>query len=89
MVQCVSEIVAELIRLHENNQAINLDKIKTTISAQYGLSEQPKTVDIIAAIPEEYKNFLLPVLKSKPVRTASGVNPFFSFFKNEGDFFLN
>ena len=30
-------------------------------------------VDIIAAIPEEYKNLLTPFLKVKPVRTASGV----------------
>jgi len=30
-------------------------------------------VDIIAAIPENYKNLLTPYLKVKPVRTASGV----------------
>ena len=30
-------------------------------------------VDIISAIPEDYKNLLTPYLKVKPVRTASGV----------------
>jgi elongator complex protein 3 len=30
-------------------------------------------VDIISAIPEQYKDILLPVLKQKPIRTASGV----------------
>jgi len=33
----------------------------------------PKLVDIIAAIPVEYKSKLLPYVKAKPVRTASGI----------------
>lgn len=33
----------------------------------------PKLVDIISAIPESYKKKLLPILKAKPVRTASGI----------------
>jgi len=37
------------------------------------MSRVPKIVDIISAIPENYKNKLLPYLKAKPVRTASGI----------------
>lgn len=37
------------------------------------MSKVPKVVDIISAIPESYKNKLLPYLKAKPVRTASGI----------------
>jgi len=37
------------------------------------MSKVPKVVDIISAIPENYKNRLLPILKAKPVRTASGI----------------
>lgn len=33
----------------------------------------PKLVDIIAAIPANYKSQLLPYVKAKPIRTASGV----------------
>lgn len=33
----------------------------------------PKLVDIIAAVPHEYKSKLLPYIKAKPIRTASGV----------------
>ena len=36
-------------------------------------------MDIISAIPDDYKKALLPKLKARPVRTASGVS-FFSFF---------
>lgn len=32
-------------------------------------------MDIISAIPEAYKTKLLPLLKAKPVRTASGIMP--------------
>lgn len=33
----------------------------------------PKLMDIMSAIPENYKNKLIPLLKAKPVRTASGI----------------
>ena len=33
----------------------------------------PKLVEIIAAVPEEFRDRLLPRLKAKPVRTASGI----------------
>lgn len=52
---------------------MNLLKIKTELAAKNSLSDQPKSVDIISAIPESYKNTLLPLLKAKPVRTASGI----------------
>lgn len=52
---------------------MNLNHLKGRISSEYRLNTQPKLVDIIAAIPEEYKQHLLPRLKAKPVRTASGI----------------
>jgi elongator complex protein 3 len=33
----------------------------------------PNIVSIIAAIPEEHKATLLPLIRAKPVRTASGI----------------
>jgi elongator complex protein 3 len=48
-------------------------RVKCKASAKYGLSLQPRLVDIIAAIPESHKKMLLPKIKAKPVRTASGV----------------
>jgi len=47
--------------------------LKSNVSRELRLKNQPKLVEIIAAIPEEYKPVLLPKLKAKPVRTASGV----------------
>lgn len=32
----------------------------------------PKTVEILAAIPQK-QSFLIPMLKAKPVRSASGI----------------
>jgi len=31
-------------------------------------------VDIIAAVPPQYRKVLVPKLKAKPIRTASGVS---------------
>jgi len=73
MVQAISEIIAFLIKAYESGKSVNLVSVKSQVSARYGLSEQPKSVDIIAAIPERYQEVLLPILKAKPVRTASGI----------------
>src|SRR5437764_933032 len=73
MVKACSEIVKELIIAHENSKDINLNGLKTKYSRSNRLNNQPKLVDIIAAIPEQYRQALLPKLKAKPVRTASGI----------------
>lgn len=49
------------------------NRVKTKTSAKYGLEAQPRLVDIIAAVPPQYRRVLVPKLKAKPIRTASGV----------------
>ncbi|KAJ2759817.1 Elongator subunit, partial [Coemansia nantahalensis] len=51
----------------------NLNALKAKYSRLNQLSSQPRLVEIIAAIPEQHKRALLPRLKAKPVRTASGI----------------
>lgn len=43
------------------------------MSKKYKLKNQPRLTDIISSIPDQYKKYLLPKLKAKPVRTASGI----------------
>lgn len=69
----VTEIVNSVIKAYEAQVPINLSKIKSEISRKHKLSFIPKLVDIIAAVPENYKAKILPYIKAKPVRTASGV----------------
>lgn len=69
----INEIIQHLIKAHEDNEDVNLTKLKAELSSKYGLENQPKLVDIIAAVPLEYKKVLLPKLRAKPIRTASGI----------------
>lgn len=50
-----------------------MSTIKTQCSRRNGMTTIPKTVEIIAAIPENWKKFILPKIRAKPVRTASGI----------------
>lgn len=68
-----TEIVHELHRIVKQNGKPNVAAIKSRMSHKYKLSIQPRLVDIIAAIPENLKDLLIPFVKAKPVRTASGV----------------
>ncbi|KAJ1835661.1 Elongator subunit [Coemansia sp. RSA 2711] len=73
LVKTCAEIVAEVISLQAQGERVNLNELKAKYSRANRLSSQPRLVDIIAAIPEEHKKQLLPKLKAKPVRTASGI----------------
>jgi elongator complex protein 3 len=72
-VNAITEIINAVIKAYEAQVPINLSKIKSEVSRKHKLSYIPKLVDIIAAVPENYKAKLLPYIKAKPVRTASGV----------------
>eukprot|EP00894_Picocystis_sp_ML_P001414 jgi/Pico_ML_1/51931/g2722.t2 len=72
-VRAVSEIVDALVSAVQAGRDVNLNALKAQASRKYGLAKPPKLVEIIAAVPEEQKNSLLPRLKAKPVRTASGI----------------
>jgi elongator complex protein 3 len=74
LVKACGEIVAEMMSAIEGKKDVNLNALKSRISRKNKLQKQPKLVDIISAIPEHQKAMLLPQLKAKPVRTASGVS---------------
>jgi elongator complex protein 3 len=73
-VMAIGDIIQELIKAQEDGRDLNLNKTKSQISSKYGLSSTPKLVDIIAAVPLELRKTLVPKLKAKPIRTASGVS---------------
>lgn len=69
----LAEIVQCLIRAYEQQVPVNLSKVRGEVSRKHRLQTLPKLVDVIAAVPEDYRAKLLPYIKAKPVRTASGV----------------
>lgn len=74
MLKVIGEIIQELIEAHEKHKDVDLNRMKSRLSSKYGLESQPRLVDIIAAVPHEAKKMLLPKLRAKPIRTASGVS---------------
>ncbi|XP_027896281.1 elongator complex protein 3 [Xiphophorus couchianus] len=73
MMMTIADVIKQLVEAHEQGKDINLNKVKTKTSAKYGLEAQPRLVDIIAAVPPQYRRVLVPKLKAKPIRTASGI----------------
>jgi len=71
--RALGEIVANLIRAHKAKEKIDLNRVKKDVSRRHALSAFPKQVDILAAVPEAYRDALAPLLRAKPVRTASGI----------------
>lgn len=78
MVIVIGEIIQELLAAQEKKKDVDLNRMKARISSKYGLESSPRLVDIIAAVPHEAKTTLLPKLRAKPIRTASGVNILYS-----------
>lgn len=69
----VSYIVQELLQAYKDGSTLNLTKLKGTAARKYKLQGIPKMADILQSIPLENKAKLYPFLRTKPVRTASGV----------------
>lgn len=70
----MAEVIQELIKAHEEKRNVNLNALKHKIASKYGIETSPRLVDIIAAVPLDYKKILVPKLLAKPIRTASGVS---------------
>lgn len=73
-VMVIGEIIQALLKAHHQGVDVNLNALKANITSKYGLEKTPRLVDIIAAIPDDAKTILLPKLRAKPIRTASGVS---------------
>lgn len=71
--QCCGDISVELVTDLKDGKEIKLNGVITRNSKKYKLQRQPRLTDVIASIPDQYKRYLLPKLKAKPIRTASGV----------------
>lgn len=69
----VCHIVQALIVAYDKSESLNFTTLKTKAARQYKIQGVPRITDILASIPLEYKPKLLPFLRQKPVRTASGV----------------
>lgn len=72
MMLTIGDVIKQLIEAHEQGKDIDLNKVKTRTAAKYGLLAQPRLVDIIAVVLPQYWKVLVPKLKAKPIRTASG-----------------
>ena len=70
---CLKEICAELIAAAASRTAVNISRVKQQAASRHGLSRTPKLIEIIAALPEAHRARLTPFLRTKPVRSASGV----------------
>lgn len=74
LIKSCSEIVGELAKAHQNNETVDLNVLRLKVSRKNKLAGSPRLVDIISAVPEGLRAALLPKLKAKPIRTASGVS---------------
>lgn len=69
----IADIVSELIRAVDRKHTPRLVDIKTAAAKRHGLNDYPKQVDILAAVPSSHRAAFAPLLRAKPVRTASGI----------------
>jgi len=71
--KAAAELAQYLINRYEKGIQPDLEHEKFRVAAKYHLNRGLGSTDIIAAIPANYLERLLPVVRKKPVRTASGV----------------
>lgn len=65
----------ELAQQDNITKQSEFNKIKHELARKHGLSQVPKNAEILAALPVKKREKIESILKSKPVRTISGVAP--------------
>jgi elongator complex protein 3 len=68
------ELVQALI-LGEVASRDDLLRLKAKLCKKHNMSKVPPNFEILARVPDEYRDVLEPFLRNKPVRTMSGVAP--------------
>ena len=71
--RAIADVVRTMIDAVRDGKVINLNSTKNEAARRYGLKRSPKLVELIGAVPDEHRDALLPQLRAKPVRTASGI----------------
>ncbi len=70
---CCAEVALELMRAYDTRAPVNINRLKLAAASRHGLSSTPKLIELLAALPEDYRDKLSPYLRVKPVRSASGI----------------
>ena len=78
---CINEIVGTLAQMPVSEITVaSASRLKYDLSSRWALSRAPKSVELLAAVPETLKETnpavhaaVCAALKAKPVRTASGI----------------
>lgn len=73
LVRVCGDVVQQLVQAHETGKPLNVDKARKVACKRHGYGGMPRLTDILAAIPEQYRKALTPILKAKPIRSASGI----------------
>lgn len=72
--QACAEVANHLIQLHEESggkgKDVNLNALRGSVAKKHKLGRTPPLTDIIAAVPEHYKKYIVPKLVAKPVRMS-------------------
>jgi len=74
LLRVCAEIVSGLIAAHESGQStVSLNTLRSEACKRHGYAGMPRLTDIINAVPDSHRALLVPALKAKPVRGASGI----------------
>ncbi|KAI3627876.1 ELP3 [Malassezia furfur] len=73
LLRVCADIASQLVQAHEESRPVSLNAIRGAACKKHGYGGVPRLTDIIAAIPDAYRKALVPALRAKPVRSASGI----------------
>uniref|UniRef100_UPI000B4DB472 elongator complex protein 3-like n=1 Tax=Lonchura striata TaxID=40157 RepID=UPI000B4DB472 len=69
----IADIIQQLLDAQRQGKDVDVNRLRSAAAARLGLRSQPRRVELLAAVPPAQRDLLLPLLRAKPVRTASGV----------------
>jgi hypothetical protein len=69
----IMDVARALVKAYDEHGTVNILRLRQQAASRHGLAHTPKLLEVLAALPESRRDALLPYLRAKPIRSASGI----------------
>jgi elongator complex protein 3 len=73
LVAVCADAAAALVAAYEAGQPLNVDAARKAACRKHRFAGTPRLTELLAAMPDSHRARLAPLMRAKPVRSASGI----------------
>ncbi|CEH16781.1 histone acetyltransferase elp3 [Ceraceosorus bombacis] len=73
LVRVCAEVASLLVQAYDKGLPLEVNLFRKQACKKHGYSGIPRMTEVIASIPDSHRKSIIPLIKAKPIRSASGI----------------